>query len=607
MYQIPRLAFAVVLIVLVSVSAHAQQPFAAGLLAPDKVILTPRGNLLVAEAGNGPNTGRVSLVDRVTGQRRTIVAGLPSGIDSEKEPSGPSGLAIRGNTLYISIGGADQTLAGPAPGSEVPNPSPASPLLSSVLALDMKTPIDDLQGSFTITAGDQSSIAGGSPVSLGSGTNAATLRLFFNQINDRSEPRPDFPQNVRGSDPYGVALLGDTLYLADAGLNEIEAINLGSGAASTLVTFPPIPNPTPVGPPVVDAVPDSIRVDGDRLLVTLLTGFPFASGVSSVVSIDPHSGAVTPIISGLTTALDVVPLNSGSRKTYVIAEISTKLTEGAPGRILLQRAGGEATAIVPEIAFPTSVAVDARTGEIFATQIFPGILARIDASGSLPAAAPSSIIPVVASVPGAFGSRFETSLQLSNGQPFPVSGTLNVLTAGGTARVPYQLAAFQTIAYTNLFSTAGLTGGGTVDIDAAAGPAPVALARIFDTSRNTASTGTIIPQVSPDDALYAGDKSVLVAAADPSVSRTNIGVRALNEGAVVTFTLYRNGAPAATATRTLAANALEQQSLDGLFSTSATGNETVLVEVVSGGAIPYAAIVNDATQVTSYQRGRRLD
>jgi hypothetical protein len=606
MHRIQRLLFAFAFTVLGSLSARAQ-PFATGLLGPDKVVLTPRGNLLVAEAGNGPNTGRISLVDRVTGHIHTILAGLPAAIDAEKEPSGPSGLAIRGNTLYFSIGGGDQTLAGAAPGSEVPNPSPASPLLSSVLALDTKTPIDDFQGSFTITAGDQASIAGGSTVSLGSGTSAATLRLLFNQVNYRNEPRPDFAQNVRGSDPYGVALLGDTLYLADAGLNEIDAINLGTGTASTLVTFPPIPNPTPVGPPVVDAVPDSVRVDGDRLLVTLLTGFPFASGLSSVVSIDPHDGTVTPIITGLTTALDVVPLNSGSQKTYVVTEISTNLAAGATGRILLQRAGGEATTIVPDIAFPTSVAVDARTGEIFATQIFPGILARIDASASLPAAAPSSIIPVVASAPGAFGSRFETSLQLSNGQPFPVSGTLNVRTADGTARVPYQLAAFQTIAYPNLFSTAGLTGGGSVDIDAAAGPAPVALARIFDTSRNTASTGTIIPQVSPDDALYTGDRSVLVAAADPSVSRTNIGLRALNDGAVVTFTLYRNGTAAATATRTLAANALEQQNLETLFPTSATGNETVLVEVVSGGAIPYAAIVNNATQVTSYQRGRRLE
>ena len=38
--------------------------FATGLQAPIKIRLTPVGNLLVAEGGTGPNTGRISLVSR---------------------------------------------------------------------------------------------------------------------------------------------------------------------------------------------------------------------------------------------------------------------------------------------------------------------------------------------------------------------------------------------------------------------------------------------------------------------------------------------------------------------------------------------------------------
>jgi glucose/arabinose dehydrogenase len=53
--------------------------FASGLKAPVKSILTPKGNLLVAEAGNGPNTGRISIIDG-NGNRRTLIDGLPSGL-----------------------------------------------------------------------------------------------------------------------------------------------------------------------------------------------------------------------------------------------------------------------------------------------------------------------------------------------------------------------------------------------------------------------------------------------------------------------------------------------------------------------------------------------
>jgi len=40
-----------------------------GLKTPTRAIISPKGNLLVAEAGNGPNTGRISIVDPATGGR----------------------------------------------------------------------------------------------------------------------------------------------------------------------------------------------------------------------------------------------------------------------------------------------------------------------------------------------------------------------------------------------------------------------------------------------------------------------------------------------------------------------------------------------------------
>src|SRR5438105_2011878 len=52
--------------------------FATGLVAPSKIIQSPRGNFIVAEAGpQVPNHGRVSIVDR-QGNRRTLLDGLPA-------------------------------------------------------------------------------------------------------------------------------------------------------------------------------------------------------------------------------------------------------------------------------------------------------------------------------------------------------------------------------------------------------------------------------------------------------------------------------------------------------------------------------------------------
>src|ERR1700694_5330231 len=83
-----------------SVSAWAQDVsvLATGLKAPMKVSLTAEGNLLVSEAGNGPNTGRISLVRR-DGTRLTLVDGLPSGINTigDPAPSGPSGIEAVGD------------------------------------------------------------------------------------------------------------------------------------------------------------------------------------------------------------------------------------------------------------------------------------------------------------------------------------------------------------------------------------------------------------------------------------------------------------------------------------------------------------------------------
>jgi hypothetical protein len=82
------------------------------LKAPSKAILSTKGNLLVGEEGNGVNAGRISIIDPASGDRRTLLDGLPSGFAApNNDPSGPSGLAMRGR--YVAISSGNGVLAGP--------------------------------------------------------------------------------------------------------------------------------------------------------------------------------------------------------------------------------------------------------------------------------------------------------------------------------------------------------------------------------------------------------------------------------------------------------------------------------------------------------------
>ncbi|MFL6284853.1 MAG: ScyD/ScyE family protein [Pyrinomonadaceae bacterium] len=269
--------------------------------------MTPRGNLIVAEGGDGPNKGRLSLIDRKTHERRTVLDGLPAGMSAaDGGPSGPSDIALEGNTLYVVIGGGDATLAGPAPGTEKPNPNPSSPLLSSVLAVTLPPSFDETnaQGP-TLTLADHAAINGGAIVTLSGGGGKLSVELVANFADYEAAPRPDFADNVRVSNPFGVAVNGRLLYVVDASLNKVSSVGADSGAVATLATIAPVGNPLPFGPPFIDAVPDSVRLVGDNLLVPTLTGFPFPASSASIRQIKIVNGGVESYVSNLTAAIDM--------------------------------------------------------------------------------------------------------------------------------------------------------------------------------------------------------------------------------------------------------------------------------------------------------------
>lgn len=370
-------AFAFLTCVLIATESQAQCPPAtltAGLLSPSKIIQTPQGNLIVAEFGAGaPNTARVSIVD-ASGNRRTLLDGLPSGINSVGDAIGTTGLALRGRTLYIVNGEGDSTLAGPIPGTEVPNPNPSSPIFSSVVALHLSTNVERNTNGYSLTVADHQALKSGVRLTLGSGGEKVTLELVTDFPDFVPSPLPFFPANVRHSNPYGAVAMGEQLFVVDAGFNSVWRVDLETGAHSTLAVFPPIPNPLPFGPPVVEAVPTSIQQSDDKLLVTLFRGFPFPQGSAEVRSVDPATGAHAPFITGLTAAIDVLSFKGKRGEAgHLTLELSANLLGGAPGR--LQRYGspvGSPTLVANCLISPSSMVLDRKTGTLYITEVFTG-------------------------------------------------------------------------------------------------------------------------------------------------------------------------------------------------------------------------------------------
>ena len=260
---------------------------------PHGITLSKQDNLIVSEKGTPtPNTGRISIVS-LSGTRRTLLDGLPSGASAEGEgdPSGPAGLFLRGRTLYLAIGVGDAVLNGANPGTEIPNPNPSSPLLSSILAIEFSVDVEAMTTGFTLTSANQQTLASGQAVTLShGGGQTITIRLIANFPNYTPDPRPDFPANVRNSNPFALVAVGNQLYVTDGGQNTLRQVDLTSGEFSTLATFPPIPNPTPIGAPVID-VPTGIVYSDGKLLVTLFRGFPFLVSSSVVEQVDPVTGS----------------------------------------------------------------------------------------------------------------------------------------------------------------------------------------------------------------------------------------------------------------------------------------------------------------------------
>ena len=369
-----------------AVASLAQtSPFTVGLNNPAKITVAGGSSLLVSEAGTtAPNSGRISLVNRTTGARQTLIDGLPSAVNNDggaPETSGPAGLKQNGQKLYVTTGAGNTAM--PVTGGFIANPAPSSPLFDSILELTLPADYETLASGFALSFANQMTLNGNAPVTL---TNAEgkqlTVRLVANLPDYVSDPRPTLPENIRTSNLYGIELSGGALYITDASFNLLYRVQISTGASEVFTTFAYKPNPTTTGPPVIEPVPDSIRLVGSNLYVSFLSGFPFVAGLAEVKTVNLNTRQQAVLIPNLTSALDVLPFNGtgGDTDSYLVLEFSANMLAQAPGRIKLFTSPSESPRIIADnLITPTSITRDAPTGAIFVTEKATGRILRVNA------------------------------------------------------------------------------------------------------------------------------------------------------------------------------------------------------------------------------------
>ncbi len=379
MYRLNH-ALAAGLVFAVAGLAQTSSVMVTGLQLPYKLALTPQGNLLVTEAGGAPNTGRISLVQK-SGTRTTLIEGLPSGPSNpELTPIGPTGIAIRQRTIYVAIGEGDGVRNGSTPGSLVLNPAGvSSPLFASVLRIQLDDNVDRILSPFTLTKQQQQALADGKEVVL---SNADKDKAVVDVLADYPTVTPDAATVYRHCDPFALALdpnRADRLYLVDAGQNALLQINIATGHSEVLTRFAPIPNPTKVGPPMMDAVPTAAVVLRGQVIVTLLSGFPFVPGAASAQSYDLATGKVTPWIVNLNSAIDIGMRRLPAGVTqYFVLGFSSNMGATPPGQGQLWLYDSpQGRVILHDLVTPTGMVIDQSSGDIYIAEMGPGQIRRV--------------------------------------------------------------------------------------------------------------------------------------------------------------------------------------------------------------------------------------
>lgn len=215
----------------------------------------------------------------------------------------------------------------------------------------------------------------------------------------------------------------------------------------------------------------------------------------------------------------------------------------------------------------------------------------------------AGVVPVVGSVDGGFGSKFRTSLVVTNASNQPLVGNLLFHPAGvsggaGDKSLEFDLAADQSVSFADVVASLGKSGLGSIDV-LVTGSLPVVTTSIFDDAGTEGTSGFSQDLVHLEDMLEAGHTGVMPLLTDPANFRMNVGVRT-----VKATTLYATVYDASgkfvgeTTRRTYPALFFEQVALSTFFSgitNIPTGGKAVIVVVSGGPVVLYASTTDNRT------------
>jgi hypothetical protein len=224
------------------------------------------------------------------------------------------------------------------------------------------------------------------------------------------------------------------------------------------------------------------------------------------------------------------------------------------------------------------------------------------------------VIPAVASTPGDFGSFFRTGVQLYNPFTDPMTGRFVYHQAGvsGSSTDPsatFTVGGGQTIAIPDIVASIGTVGLGSIDVvSPVTSGVPIIITRVFNDAGAAGTSGFTEDAVNPSGGgsesplLFAGSTGFLIAPADLTDFRFNIGVRTFLSGASIVFEVHdAAGALVHTVTKTYNPTYFEQQSSDSFLGTTLVPNDSIEITVTSGSAVVYGATTDKRTNDPNIQ------
>ena len=227
------------------------------------------------------------------------------------------------------------------------------------------------------------------------------------------------------------------------------------------------------------------------------------------------------------------------------------------------------------------------------------------------------VVPVVGSTRGNFGSFFRTELQFRNGGGSDLTGHLVFHPNGRSAQpgdpsLPFTLPSDQTMSWSDVVGTMGVTGLGTLDVMLPpASSSPVVITRVYNDAGAAGTSGFTEDAVDPSQrgsgspVVTGGNTGILVVPADLTKYRFNVGIRTLSSG--VGFTMWIRRADGTTAhgeLRSYDPNFFEQVSADDFAGVPLQPDDSIEIVVERGSAILYGATTDNTTNDPSFQYAR---